>query len=714
MIDEAEVPDILSPQNISIMLQKEVAKKNINHTSSAISMNTNKRAKISRYTVAIAACVALALGVTAFVNDNSAGLTVGYTDKDSEVKEAQDYSDVYNVLFDNFVKNGTSFEGVYDTSTGEKIIDNTTDTVTIVNDNNDNKSVSTYNIEPSLADEIASCDILKTNGNNLYYVSGNSVKVVSTDNGKLSLVKEITTENTPVELFIQGNRLFVISNNKVLIPYNVGEQPVSTMAETTTASETTISVPSESETSVEEVAASSDSVNTDEEKTTEQTPVSETTPVTSETVVTTHGADLLSGDEIPVVPTSVTQLNTVVDTYDISDINNISSVCQYKQNGSYVSSKVINGCIYLVTDHSNYQTKPLENQDDLDNYVPCYYVNGEKKYIDPTSIFIPSKVNSTSYMIVSSIDISSSVNLTAIKAVLGNANTAYFTANELYVTGNANTVNNKPTTSVIKFTLDNGLNYSSNAIVEGICPSEYFIDRNADNFAIVTNTVTSNKSFSELFVFNNSLELCGKIALGNKAQSVRFEDNNVYITFNGSDKCSLVSFADPTNPVISDENLPASVCGLKKYNDNTYLGIGTECDENGKETGTKVTLYSKSENGFTEKASASIEGFINKDTVNSSYIDKESLFIDSEGNIGIATTVSDQYGIKNMYKILSYSQEKGLEVKYSLEYKDIKNSDFSFNRAFTSGDQMYILSDGRMISAQVSDLKVIDTLLLQP
>lgn len=693
MLNEAEVPDCLLPDNISIMLRNKMAEKNKKPVSSAISMKSNKRAMAFRYTAAIAACIALVFGVTAFINNDSDKLPIGYIKNDGEVKEAENYSDVYKALFDNFVKNGTAYEGIEKNTSGEKVINNTTGTETIINNSKDNDgTVTQYSFPSQTADGVEKADIVKTDGNNLYYVANSSLNVVSINNGKMKLLSKMNTgDNIPVELYLLGNKLVVVSNNTVEVPYQIKPQ-----AGTAKSDETVV-------TSVAKNQPDSSSKNVDE-----TTTPSETSVTSSETSVAIETFSDIT------VPSTILQNNTVVMVYDISDKAAPKLISDFRQNGEYISSGMINGSIYLVTNHSNYQTKPLESQDDLDNYVPSYYINNKKAFIDPKDIFIPSKVMSTKYTIVSLLDMNNEPVMSSIKAVLGDSSSVYCSGTGLYVFGSTNAIKNKDATSIIKFKFDNGkVSYSSNATVEGKIINEFSVIESDNSFKVVTNVTAAKNKYADVFIFDTNLTPLGSISNvsdGKAVNAVRFEGKYAYLSAENAEKAIVINLSDNAAPKKEDKNVSDFSVYLNKYSENKYVGLGAEYDEKGTQTGIKLSMYENSDGGFKELSSISLGGKFS-DKLLGSVVDSRGLFIDSQNGIfGIPTVSDEEYGIKNMYYVVTYDKDAGFTQKGALEYKDIKNSNFQFVRGITVNDVFYALSEGRIVSAQSSDFKVIDAL----
>ncbi|MEG0615084.1 MAG: beta-propeller domain-containing protein, partial [Oscillospiraceae bacterium] len=454
LINKAEVPDCLSPENIALMLKEKSAEKNrkLEKNTPVISIKMKKRAIIYRTTAAAAACVALVFGAVALFSHNSTSLPTGYIESLGEVKVPSNYSDVFKVFQNSFTKNGkviekddkkptvNDFSGTQEIGKDDKPSDKPTAA---------QKEIAA-GIQFSLSNEevegVSEADIVKSDGSNLYYVANeNSLYILAMTNGKMSLVSKTSNENNnPVEMYIDGNRLAVVSNNVVEVPYKLAEKPAETsVSEAVTTSDKAV-----------DTAQTSAEVSTETQVTTNST-TQVSTPVTS-------------GNDKTTVPTTISQSNVVVEFYDISDKTAPKLLTTYKQNGAYVSSRMIGSKIYLVTNYAQYQTKPLEREADLDNYVPAYYINDAKTYIEAKDMCIPTNITGMGYTVVSGLDTQAAAPLTSIKAVLADGSETYFSQNSLYVVGQTKGSKNKDASVITQFKLaDGNVSYSANASVDG-------------------------------------------------------------------------------------------------------------------------------------------------------------------------------------------------------------------------------------------------------
>ena len=94
--------------------------------------------------------------------------------------------------------------------------------------------------------------------------------------------------------------------------------------------------------------------------------------------------------------------------------------------------------------------------------------------------------------------------------------------------------------------------------------------------------------------------------------------------------------------------------------------------------------------------------------------DHKALLIDAEKNIiGIPVTFFNGIDNCNRYYLFSYSEENGFEEIGKIETYDV-NYYFQFTRAMYIEDMLYTFSEGRIVSAKLSDMKIISSLDLLP
>ncbi len=180
LINEAEVPERLEPENIALMLKEKTAqKKRKEIKQSSTGVKSKNTAIAIRSTATLAACIALTFGVVALVEDMNAPTV---KPEITQENKASDYHDVYSVIQDTIINNPS--EGSEEISAVQ--IPNTTDMTTITSEKNKDYVIN------AAADKIEKADIVKTDGTNLYYIANGTLYFVSAENGNRSASRSAT------------------------------------------------------------------------------------------------------------------------------------------------------------------------------------------------------------------------------------------------------------------------------------------------------------------------------------------------------------------------------------------------------------------------------------------------------------------------------------------------------------------------------------------
>lgn len=643
LIEEAEIPERLSPDNIALMLKEKQAEKNRKEIKmSSAGIKSKNRAVAMRSAAAVAACIALGCGVTAVVSNTNRPAVDN--PEVSQGHKISDYHDVYSVIQDTIINNPA------DDGIGWGEISNDEIPVETDTENFDNKD---YIFDRAAETE---SDITVTDGKNLYCIADGKVNVISAENGDMTgLIQIENTEKTPVGMYIAENRLIVISNNVVEVPF--------------TAAKT------------------------------------EETTAEGEEVI----ADSMTETTVPSLPETVTQNNTVIDIYNIADKTNVKLENSYKQNGAYISSSMEGTVLYVVSNYSNFRTKPLDSEDDLDNYIPSYYTDDGKYYVDAADITIPAKV-SNNYTIVAGIDTAQASPFRSIKVVLSNGKSAYFTDNAVYVAGSAS-----GDTTIAKFAISGGdISAPVVADVAGIYSDITSVDEYNGTVRVSTLTPSPDGSRTggvSISIYDENLVPVSYLAglckdMGKNPVAVEFKENKAFIILSGDENpYEVVLDGTEVSPVVSSDK---SVY-LYKCTDNEYLGISSKTDENGKAEGVVLTMYSTADGiNFTEVSSVETKGVLSA-ALSGGKLDMKALLVDSKnGIIGIPTVKNDTYGNGNLYYVTSYKSGEGFTSLGYIEYTDLDEK-YEFRRSVIIDDTLYAVSDGRIVSARISDLKVVET-----
>lgn len=661
LMNEVDVPEELSPQNIALMLKEKSSQSKMEaehrYTKSAPSISAQRRNIIMRTAVATAACAVFAVGMWAY-NQSMADQQQLEAPAEYEAVSPESYDDFYNIYTGiTLEQNGT------DKTDSDLTIDETTQPDT---ENDVSFDYIEYN-----GKEISEADVVKSDENYIYCLKDGILYIISKET--MEVVSEIESDvNPPVEIYIEGDKVILVSSEMEEV-----HELTSSEADN---SQNVSDVPADDTLPTQTAETNSDG----------------SSEAVSDIKSDTEG----NADGDSAIPAAMVKKNVVVDIYSVENPENPVHKAAYKQNGSYTSSKIVDGMLYMVSAYSDYRVKPLDTQADLDSFVPAYYFNGEKYYVEAADIIVPSYANSTDYTVVSAINVGSDDINPTVKAVLGSSKNVYCSAETLYIAGVGR--KEKEYTIISAFDLsDSGISYRSSGSVEGAVFGRSMNEYDGQ-FRIATKiTDETGVTSISVYVLDSTLTVvngAGKLLPGGTASAVRFEEN--YARLIGENGESAVVIDLESNPPTLVQSLLGSSAYLYEYSEDMLLGVGKSDDG-----GLTLTMYS-TENGLA------INGIVfgnNGAEINSAALtDRRAVLIDREnGIIGVPAYCHNEFGTQNSYYVFVYDESAGFMQKGIIEYVDVDDS-MIFMRGSISDDTLYIMSMGRVISARLSDMKVID------
>lgn len=635
-VESIDIPEELLPVNIEAMLRNadRSAQKNTSadiDRSEKITAKKTNRTIIMRTIAAAAACIALAGGFSAVRQQTAKPVDIE-SEINYEAVQVQSYDELYSIYTGIYLNSEANSEtAAAENGDGVEIITDDTAITDVPAATETNPAITEAPAEDTprknidaVCSDFSDADIVKSDDSSIYYICGGTLYVVSKDN--MAVKQEITTENPPFEMYVRGNSLVLVSEEK----------------------------------------ASGDKSE--------------------------DGRD---------------HTNVVIDIYTISS-DSLTHIKTYKQNGEYNSARIDdNGVLYLVTGYSNYRGAPLDENADLDNYVPGYYIDGEKHYVAAEDITVPQGANNTDYTIISSVKCSEPVNI-SVKAVLGSNANAFCSDDTLYVAFSG-TKDGKSYTAVTSFAIsESGLSYKASGTVEGELISRYSMAESEGGFRIACRSFDENgMAVTDIYTLDSSLAVISKaegLLPGVIIGSVKFDGNYASLIENNRTDASLVVDLDQSAPVENAETKCFIAPYVSKLSDGLMAGITACEDENGGYNGLRLELYS-ADSG--EKISETV--FARFPKVQSPALsDKKAMLIDTDNKIvGIPVSSVNEFGVKNQYFVFGYD-ENGFTQKGVFEYNDIDDS-YTFERAVVTDGVLYIIGSGRMVSVDLDDMTVADT-----
>ena len=289
---------------------------------------------------------------------------------------------------------------------------------------------------------------------------------------------------------------------------------------------------------------------------------------------------------------------TAIVTYDIKDRSKPELLDQFKQSGDILSSRMVGNYVYLVTNQYVYSEGHV---------IPRCTVNGKYSDIPVADISCVPEPISTSYIILSAVDISQGAQGKAkTKAVFGSSDTIYCNDHNLYTavsewTSAKNDGEYTESTRIVRASLDGlKIKFNATAKVRGYIDNQFSMNEKDGYFFIATTSQRDGMDVNNLFALDKDLKEAGKVtgfARNESIKSVRFIGDKAYvITYEQIDPLFIIDLSDPTDPRIEGEvKIDGFSTLLVPVSKDRLLGIGYATGDNGYggeySSGLKLALF---------------------------------------------------------------------------------------------------------------------------
>lgn len=313
---------------------------------------------------------------------------------------------------------------------------------------------------------------------------------------------------------------------------------------------------------------------------------------------------------------------TDVSVYDVSDIGNIKLIDSFSQSGSYCSSRMIGGMLYVVSTDTAHQKTHIPFT--CNSATPDEAVMSN---IPADCIYSVENPTESNFLVVSSINTDSSAQAIKTKAILGSADIVYCNQEYLYVTAQEyptvyynnilNYVGNNSdiafdadppiseffggdfwqfaesnnfassyryrqtgTTQIIKISLGENIEFIASNKVDGMVDNQYALDEYEGKLRVATTSTDEDyRTTNNLFVFDENLNQIGEVtgfAPDESIKAVRYIDETAYvITYEETDPLFVIDVSNPVAPKIMGEvKISGFSTLLVPIDSNTLLGIG--------------------------------------------------------------------------------------------------------------------------------------------
>jgi len=438
---------------------------------------------------------------------------------------------------------------------------------------------SKTNVQVEGVDE---ADIVKTDGEYIYIVSGGNITIVKAVPAEEAQVlpKKIILDGYVTGIFINGDKLAVFESDYGVFPLY----------------ETGVAVDSSS---------GSEAVNeakTDDEPVSVPEPGNGTTPV-----------EVPPREPQPLMPIIYEPPTTSIKVYDISNKENPVLTRNFSVDGSYFGSRMIGDYVYVVATQYIFYIE-------TDVFLPRVHSDNETEVISADDIYYYN-VSDTSYSFTTIIALNiqdDAQEPTHETILVGGTSAIYVSQNNIYLTfPDYNWQENETMkTAIQRISIDKqAITPAASGEVLGYILNQFSMDESSGYFRIATTTNNfgwrtfaeqeQQQSKNNVYVLDMSLNVVGKLedlAPGEQIYSTRFMGKRGYmVTFRNVDPLFVIDLSDPTAPTVLGQLKVTGYSGyLHPYDENHLIGIGKETSYDAKEDfawyqGIKISLFDVSD-----------------------------------------------------------------------------------------------------------------------
>jgi len=425
--------------------------------------------------------------------------------------------------------------------------------------------------------------------------------------------------------------------------------------------------------------------------------------------------------------------STFVVTYSIADVTQPKLLQDYDFEGGYVSSRVVNDNLYMITNKGFY--------DWVNQPVAPKYVNNTLKkvtYLDyNTMYYFPDRIT-PNFMLTIGLNLSTSQ--LDVKSYLGSAESVYVSQDNIYLTLTNYVYGNQEQaelfipsydkkTSIYKFSYKEGkIDFVAEGSADGSIVNQFSLDEYQNNLRIATTTGETwdetNPSTNHVFVLNEKLEQIGELnglAPGERIYSTRFSGNRIYmVTFRQVDPFFVIDASEPTNPkVLGYLKIPGFSTYMHILDENHVLGFGNETvEQDGRVTigGLKLSLFDVTNPAEPVEKMKEVIGVAGTNS-ELQYNHKALMISLSKGIMAFPITVAQtpyasDFSGAYVYRItkdsfnymgsITHQSENTLLGEAPYQYFDYN---YNVNRLVYIGDYIYSLSSGKMVVTSLTTMK---------
>lgn len=420
----------------------------------------------------------------------------------------------------------------------------------------------------------------------------------------------------------------------------------------------------------------------------------------------------------------------------------------YFQDGGFIDVRISpDGYLYLITNYTSEEFSGIDGAEDYEAYIPCRSMDGCADLIEPDDILLPGEYTESScymnYTVIGSLDLNTSGQLTETdtKALAGYTGNVYCSESNLY------TVCGYTYSEITRIALDMGtIIPAASGKVEGYIKDQFSMSEYNGYFRIATTAEVWEDTYStfgdessgvvshslshienRVYVLDLDMNIVGQLGglgIGETIKSVSFSGDIGYVvTYEQTDPLFSIDLSNPAQPVLMDEyKILGYSTYMQQWSDGLLLGFGANADENGREDGVKLVMFDNSDPyNLDEKGIFIMDSnyfdvrYYDTWIYSEAMSERKALMIAPEKNLIGVPVWCENYGddgseATGHYIFFSYEDGEFVQKgEITAKGGNIKTGGM-LNRALYIGDYVYVLSEGRFISADIETITECDSI----
>ncbi|MDE6539037.1 MAG: beta-propeller domain-containing protein, partial [Ruminococcus sp.] len=431
----------------------------------------------------------------------------------------------------------------------------------------------------------------------------------------------------------------------------------------------------------------------------------------------------------------------------------------YYQEGYYNDVRISpEGYMYLISNYSSWDFYEIDTYEDIERYIPTCGVSDNIKCLPAGDILLPEDafedMYNLSYSVIGSLDLTQSGTFAPVdtKALAGYTGEIYCSGGNMYTTSgweetditrisiNGGMITPEASGTVSgrvndQFSMSEYNGYFRIAVTNDEYEEKYhsyyedetFFERVKDKLSGEESGYYSHeliKRDNRVYVLDMDLNVVGSVedfGIDETIKSVKFSGDMAYVvTYEQTDPLFAIDLSDPTNPTILDEfKILGYSTYMQEWDDGLLLGFGVNADENGIETGIKLTMFDNSDPyNLNAVATYTLDWGEDEWLYSEAVWERKALLIAPEKNLIGIPVIIEKYNyydvdieteFNNIAKYMFFEYNDG-EFTLKGEISTAENNAWinGFSRAVYIGDYVYALSGDKFVSVDIETITECD------